>query len=299
MTGACPKGLLLRWVGVAVSALPWSMVPRLGGWLSRCGPLMRRRTRIARRNLALAFPGLDADQRERLLRATLASNTTGVLDTLRTWFAPTARLRGIARIDGIDVLADALREGRGAVLVGAHFDAIELAIRLVAEAARAHSGIRTGVIARRHNDRCLEAVIDAARRRYVDVTVHKKDITRFSEVVAGGAAVFYAPDQDASRRNAFVPFFGVPASTLAAIPGVLQRTGGVPLLFWCTRHGDGRLAIDITRAPDGFLEGGGADVAGRYMAWVERRVRQAPEQYLWVHRRFKTRPPGEPGLYGT
>ena len=259
---------------------------------------MRRREGIARGNLALAFPGLDASSRENLLRATLASNTTGVLDTLRTWFAPPARLRGIARIDGIDVLADAMGEGRGAVLVGAHFDAVELAIRLVAEAARAHSGIRTGVIARRHNDRCLEAVIDAARRRYVDVTLHKKDITRFSEVVAGGAAVFYAPDQDASRRNAFVPFFGVPASTLAAIPGVLRRTGGVPLGFWWNRHHDGRQAHHITRAPHRLLGGEGADVAARYMAWVERRVRQAPEQYLWVHRRFKTRPPGEPGLYG-
>lgn len=298
MTGACPKGLLLRWLGLAVGALPRAMVPRLGGWLSRCAPLMRRRTRIARRNLELAFPDLDAVRRDGLLRATLASNTTGALDTLRTWFTPSARLRGSARIDGLDVLADALREGRGAVLVGAHYDSIELAIRLVAEAARAHSGMRTGVIVRRHNDDCLEGAIDSGRRRYVDETIDKKDVTRFSEVVAGGSAVFYVPDQDASRRNAFVPFFGVPTSTLAAIPGVLRRTGGVPLLFWCRRHGDGCLAIDIVRVPDGFLDGEDADVAARYMAWVEQRARHAPEQYLWVHRRFKTRPPGEPDLYG-
>ena len=286
----------MQWLGLAVGALPRAMVPRLGGWLSRCAPLMRRRTRIARRNLALAFPELDEARRDGLLRATLASNTTGALDTLRTWFAHPDRLRDTACIEGVDVLADALREGRGAVLVGAHYDAIELAIRLVAEAARAR-GIRTGVLVRRHNDPCLEAAIDAGRRRYVDETIDKKDVARFAEAVADGSAVFYVPDQDASRRNAFVPFFGVPTSTLAAIPGVLRRTGGVPLLFWCTRQGDGRLAIDITRAPDGFLEGEGADVAARFMAWVERRAREAPEQYLWVHRRFKTRPPGEPDPY--
>ena len=91
--GACPKGLLLRWVGAAVGALPAAWVPRLGGWLSRIGPLTRRRARIAGRNLELAFPGLGPEARERLLRATLASNTTGALDTLRTWFAPSYRLR--------------------------------------------------------------------------------------------------------------------------------------------------------------------------------------------------------------
>ena len=296
--GACPKGLLLRWVGAAVGALPAAWVPRLGGWLSRIGPLTRRRARIAGRNLELAFPGLGPAARERLLHATLASNTTGALDTLCAWFAPPYRLRGTADIEGLDLLADALREGRGAVLVGAHYDGIEMAIRLVAEAARATHGVRSGVLVRRHNDPCIEAVIDAGRTRYVDLTIDKKDVSRFAGVVQDGSAVFYVPDQDASRRNAFVPFFGVPASTLAAIPGVLRRSGGVPLLFWCRRVGDGRISIDIARAPEDFLEGADADVAARYMAWVERRARQSPEQYLWVHRRFKTRPPGEPDLYG-
>ena len=260
---------------------------------------MRRRERIAARNLELAFPGLEAGARERMLRATLASNTTGMLDTLRTWFAPSARLRGLADIAGLDVLADALREGRGAVLVGAHYDSVELAIRLLADAAQAHSGVRTEVLVRRHNDACIEAAIDTGRRRYVAATIDKKDVRGFCDAVRRGAAVFYAPDQDASRRNAFVPFFGVPASTLTAIPGVLERTGGVPMLVWCRRRDDGGFAIDVERAPPGFLEGDGAEVAARYMGWVERRARAAPEQYLWVHRRFKTRPPGEPSLYGS
>lgn len=296
-TGACPKGLLLRWVGLAAGGLPAAAVPVLGRWLSRCRPLVRRRERIARRNLQLAFPGLDAGARERLLRETLASNTTGALDTLRAWFAPAARLRGIADIAGLEVLAGALREGRGVVLVGAHYDSVELAIRLLADAARDHAGVRTDVLVRRHNDACIEATIDAGRRRYVAATIDKKDVAGFCAAVQRGSAVFYAPDQDASRRNAFVPFFGVPAATLAAIPGVLDRTGGVALMVWCRRLAGGRFAIDVERPAAGFLSGDGAAVAARYMAWVERRVREAPAQYLWVHRRYKTRPAGEPGFY--
>ena len=286
----------MRALGRLLAVLPRAAVPRLGAWLSRRRPLVRRRARIAARNLSLAFPGLDATERAGLLRETIASNTTGGLDTLRAWFAPARRLRGAADITGVDVLADAVAEGRGAIVVGAHYDSIELAIRLACDAARG-AGIRTAILKRRYNDPCLEAAIDAGRLRYATTTVDKKDVSGFCGAVAGGGAAFYVPDQDASRGHAFVPFFGVPAATFATTGSVLRRAGGVPLLMWSRRQDDGRLAIDIARAPDGFLDGDGAEVAARYMGWVERRARQAPAQYLWVHRRYKTRPPGDPGLY--
>lgn len=295
---ACPKGRLLRWSGVVLAWLPAPTIPQLGAWLSRLGPLVRRRRRIAARNLALAFPRFDDAARARLLRETLASSTTGGLDTLRAWFAPPGRTRDLGRITGMDALAEALGEGRGAILVGAHYDSIELAIRLVAEAARAR-GILTAVMVRRYADPCVEAAVDAGRLGYVSATIHKKDISGFCGAVGGGGAVFYVPDQDAGPHGMFVPFFGIPASTVAATAGVLDRAGGVPLLMWSHRGMDGRLAIDIERAPADFLTGDARAVAARYIAWVERRVRAAPAQYLWVHRRYKTRPPGEADLYGS
>lgn len=287
---------MVRWTGRMLALLPAAIVPRIGAGLSRVRPLVRRRARIAARNLALAFPDLDAAARETLLRDTLASNTTGGLDTLRAWFAPVARLRGLGDIHGFEVLATAMREGRGAILIGAHYDSIELAMRLVSEAAR-EAGMRTAILVRRYNDPCLEAAIEAGRLRYTTTTVDKKDMSGFRGAVAGGGAVFYVPDQDAGQGHAFVPFFGVPASTVAAMGAVLTRSGGVPLLLWSRRTADGRLQVDLARAPDDFLAGDGAEVAARYLAWVERRVRDSPAQYLWVHRRYKTRPPGEPGLY--
>lgn len=294
----CLKGRLLRWSGMALAWLPPGAIPRLGALLARCTPLVRRRRRIAERNLSLAFPDRDGASRARLLRETIASNTTGGLDTLRAWFAAPRRMRGLARITGMEVLLEAIGEGRGAILIGAHYDSVELAIRLVAEAAR-EQGARSAVLVRRYNDPCLEAVIDAGRLRYVAATIDKKDVSGFCGAVGGGGAVFYVPDQDAGTRGVFVPFFGIPASTGAAIPGVLGRAGGVLLLMWSHRGADGRLAIDIERAPADFLDGDGAGVAARYTAWVEQRVRAAPAQYLWVHRRYKTRPPGEAGVYSS
>lgn len=296
--GPCLKGRLVRWVGRMLACLPPAAIPRLGAWLSHFGPLVRRRRHVAERNLAQAFPRHDRAEQARLLRETVASSTTGGLDTLRAWFAPAGRLRDVADITGLDVVEDAIGEGRGAVLVGAHYDSIELAIRLVADAARAR-GIRSAALVRRYNDPCLEAAIDAGRLRYLAATIDKKDITGFCGAVGGGAAVFYVADQDAGPRGVFVPFFGIPASTVAAMPGVLGRAGGVPLLMWARRGTDGRLAIDIERAPAGLLEGDGAAVAARYTAWVERRAREAPAQYLWVHRRYKTRPPGEADAYAS
>ncbi len=288
----CLTGWLLRWFGRGVSVLPIQVQPKLGAVLARM-PWLGRRRRIAACNLSLCFPQLDRAARASLLRATLAANATGALDTLRAWFAPSSRLRDAATIEGLQHLQAALRAGDGVVVVGAHYDSIELAIRLVAEA----SGRRMPILVRRYNEPCLERVVDAGRLRYAGATYDKKDVAGFCAEARRGGGVFYVPDQNANRRTAFVPFFGVPAATLDAIPGVLGRAGGVVLLMWSRRGADGRLAIDLQPAPAGFSQGDGADVAARYMAWIESRVAAAPEQYLWIHRRFRTRPAGEPDVY--
>jgi KDO2-lipid IV(A) lauroyltransferase len=115
--------------------------------------------------------------------------------------------------------------------------------------------------------------------------------------VRAGQGVFYVPDQNAARRTVFVPFLGVQAATLGAIGGVLRRAGGRVLLMWARRDADGRQHIDLQPAWEGWPAVDDADTAARYMAWIGERLQAAPEQYLWVHRRFKTRPPGEPPVY--
>ncbi|WP_411833925.1 lysophospholipid acyltransferase family protein [Pseudoxanthomonas mexicana] len=288
----CLRGRLLRWLGQALARLSPQRTQRLGRWLSRVPGLNASRRRIAARNIEACFAALPPDARTRLLARALASNTTGALDTLRGWFAP-GRLDGLARVRGLEHLHAALAAGRGAVVVGAHYDGIEIAMRLVAEA----SGQAMPILVRRYNDPCLEREIDAGRRRYCGHTYDKKDVAGFVEAVRAGQAAFYVPDQNANRRTVFVPFHGVRTATLGAIGGVIARTGGAPLMMWCRRGDDGRYDIDLEPPPPGWPGPDEAGNAARYMAWIEERLREDPAQYLWVHRRFKTRPPGEPPFY--
>lgn len=290
---ACLHARSMRVVGRLLARLSPRATVRLGRLLSRIPMLNARRRRIAAANIAACFPALDAAGRRDLVARTLASNTTGVLETLQAWFAPPGRLAGRARIDGLEHLHAALADGHGAVLVCAHYDGVELAGRHVAEA----SGVRMVALVRRYNDPCIEAEVSAGRSSYGGATYDKKDIAGFADEVRAGHAAFYVPDQDAARRTVFVPFFGVQAATLGAIGGVLRRSGGRVLLMWCHREDDGRQRIALQPAPAAWPCDDDAATAAGYMAWVESCVRQAPEQYLWVHRRFKTRPPGEPPFY--
>lgn len=289
----CWHAALLRAIGARIGGLSPRGLRRLARLLAGLPVLNARRRRIARVNLRLCFPELGAQAQRELLQRTLLSNATGALEALRAWFAAPERVAGTATVSGIEHLRAALAEGGGAVVVGAHYDGIELAIRHVAEAC----GQPMPILVRRHNDACIEAAIAQGRCRYAGDTYDKKDVAGFAAAVRAGRGVFYVPDQNAARRTVFVPFMGVQAATLGAIGGVLRRCGGRVLLMWAQRDAAGHQRIDLVPAWDDWPCADEAATAARYMAWVEERVRAAPEQYLWVHRRFKTRPAGEAPLY--
>ncbi|MFC7302167.1 lysophospholipid acyltransferase family protein [Cognatiluteimonas weifangensis] len=283
-----------NWLAARVARLPQPWLLRLGAvstWL--LAPLLGRRRRYARRNLALCFPELDAHAQRRLLRATLRATVTGVLESLRAWFAPAAALRGLVAVEGLEHLAAARADGRGVLLLTGHMPHLELGGRLLSETL----GAPIDIVVRHNNRACLERFIDAARRRAFAATIGKKDVRGLLRALSQGRLVAYAGDQDFSYQHAFVPFFGVPAATLAAIPQLAARGNASVLPYWCQREADGRYRLRIGPPWRGWPSGDAAADAARYMAELERVVRRHPEQYLWVHRRFKTRPPGQPDLY--
>ena len=256
-------------------------------------PVLARRRRIARRNILLCFPELDAAARHRLLGATMQATVTGVFESVRAWFAPSEILRGLCDVDGLQQLVAARAQGHGVVLVTGHLPHFELAGRFVGEAL----GTPISLHARRNNDPCLDAWLEAARLRAFDATIAKKDKAALLQALRTGATVLYLGDQDFSYRNAFVPFFGIAAATLTALPGLLRDTGAVALPTWLQRTADGRYQLQVGPPWEHWPSGDPVADAARYMAELETVVRRHPEQYLWVHRRFKTRPPGEPSLY--
>lgn len=284
-------GLVL--VGGLVARLPQSALLALGRGLARLGrPLLRRRARIAERNLALCFPTLAPDVRQRLGEEALANAVIGGLESLRAWFAPTPAPVQV-RVDGLQHLRDALACGRGVLVLAAHFTSVELACRLLSEAA----GERMGMLVRRHGQPAVEAAIDAGRRRHAGDTVAKKDLRGLMALLGQGRAVVYAPDQDFRHGHVFVPFFGIPAATLAMTARIAARTGAAVLPFWFHREPDGSYVLELEPPLPDVEAAAPAAEAARYVAAIEARVRQHPAQYLWVHRRFQTRPEGEPPLY--
>ena len=284
----------LAWAADCVARLPQPALLALGrclAWLAR--PLLRSRRRIAAINIALCFPTLDARQQARLVHDSVVNTVVGALELVRAWRAPSRMLAGLARIEGIEHLRDALARGQGVLLMCGHFTHTELAVRLLGEAL----GRPVRVVVRRHNNACLERWFDASRAAVFGPTIGKKDVRALLRALGDGQPVVYSADQNFTYQNAFVPFFGVPAATLTATPGLVQRAGAVLLPFWYRRDDEGRYVIRIEPTWPGWPSGDATVDAARYMRELEAVVRECPGQYLWAHRRFKTRPPGEPPLY--
>ena len=284
--------LVLIAKGIARLPQPWLL--RLGTVLTTLlWPLLASRRRIARINLGLCFPELDAPARRRLLRANMRNTIIGALELLRAWYAPGARLHGLAEIEGLDRLRAALAEGHGVLLFTGHFTHTELAVRLLSEAL----GRPVRTVIRRHNSPCLEQAYEAARAKVFGPTIAKKDVRGLLRSLQLGEPVTYSADQNFTYQAVFAPFFGVPAATLTSTSDLVRRSGTRVLPFWFFRDDDGRYRITVAEPWSDWPSADRERDAARYMHELEQMVRQHPEQYLWVHRRFKSRPEGLAPVY--
>ena len=273
--------------------LPQAWLWSLSGMLSwLCWPLLSHRRRVARINIAACFPDLDERHRRRLLIANQRATVMGVLELVRAWYAPSTTLMDMARIEGIEHLQEALAQGRGVLLFTGHFTHTELAVRLLSQALARSIG---GVV-RRHNAPCLEAEFTRARSRVFGPVFEKKDIRGLLRALQSGQIVVYSADQNFTYQHAFVPFFGIPAATLISTPDLVSRGNAVMLPFWFYRDAGGKYQIRIEQAWPGWCEPN-AESAAIYMRELETVIREHPEQYLWMHRRFRTRPPGDMSFY--
>lgn len=284
----------MNWLAKAIARLPQRLMLGVGAALTLMAwPWLASRRRIAAINLSLCFPEQSTKQRARLLRKNAVATVTGLLELLRAWYAPPRLLAGLARIEGLEHVRQALRKGQGVLLLGGHFTHAELAARLLGEAL----GRPLRVVVRRHNNPCLERWLDAARRRAFGPTLAKKDTRALLRALRAGEIVAYSADQNFTYQNAFVPFFGVPAATLTAVPEIAQHGHAQVLPFWFHRDADGVYRLRVEPPWADWPSGDSGQDAARYMRELEAVVRAHPEQYLWMHQRFKTRPPGEPPIY--
>ena len=271
------------------------------GWQMATGSLIGalalrlagRRRHIAAVNLRLCFPGQSEDERRRLLKAHFDALGKGVVETALAWWGRSAPLQDRVRVVGLQHLQAARATGRGVILLSAHFTTLELGGRLLALQTPFH------VLYRQHKNPLFEAVMQRARRRRFERAIARDDTRALLASLKAGMPVWYAPDQNhAGPQAVFVPFFGVPASTLTATAR-LARLSGAPVVpfFQARLPGSAGYLLVLCPALEDFP---GADIeqdTARINQLLESVIREIPEQYLWVHRRFKTRPSGEPYPY--
>ena len=290
----------LSWAGIAalwlIMLLPYPLLFRIGHGLGRLAMrLLPRRVEIARRNLELCFPEIKKAERESLLQRNFESVGMGVIETGMAWFWPAWRVKKCFTVQGYEHMEKARAKGNGVVLVGMHFLTLELG-------ARIFGMLNPGIgVYRPNNNALLDWLQTRGRLRSNKTMLDRHDLKGMIRSLKQNEILWYAPDHDYGKTNSvFVPFFAVPdAATTAGSYMLVKSAKPAVIPFVPRRKADGTgyeliILEDISEA----LQGGDKEsVATQMNRAIEQAVRMAPEQYMWLHRRFKTRPEGQPDRY--
>lgn len=294
----------LTWAGLgitwALAQLPYRWLMRLGRGLGRVmGALPGERRHVAEVNLSLCFPELTVAQRHEVLRRHFESLGMALMETALCWWASPARLHGLLReVRGLEHLEKILSQdhggGRGAIVLIGHFTTMEMIGTLL------HTQVAVHVTYRQHKNALFEEVMLRARQSHEDAAlIEHGNIRAMLRALKNNNALWYAPDQNyAGKHSTFAPFFGIAAATMTATADMARISGAPVIPLFPERLPDGSgYRITLQPALEGFPTGNAEQDAARLNALFESQVRRIPEQYLWVHRRFKTRPAGEEPVY--
>lgn len=281
-------------LGWLVARLPLALLFPLGKQLGRL--LFRgggRRRRVTETNLGLCFPDLGPSEVQALAGKVFEAVALGVLELCLVWLNPGRDLRRRMRVEGAHLFQDALAQGRGLLLLGGHFAALDICAPALSSLGPVDA------LYRRNRNPVWECLQVRGRRRCFNAVLERKDVRGALRSLKAGRALWYAPDQDyGPKHSVFAPFFGIDAATIAA-PARLAAANQTPVLM-LTQHRDYAARTWTMRfapPPPNFPSGDERQDAAAVNLAIEAAVRKHPEQYLWLHRRFKTRPPGEEGFY--
>jgi KDO2-lipid IV(A) lauroyltransferase len=288
------------WLGVGVLwLLHWLPLPLLAPLGVALGEALFRcawgRRHIVLTNLRLCFPEFGDDARRALARRHFHVLGRSLLERSLLWWAPRARLERVVRFAGDERLRELLAAGRPVILLAPHFVGLDMG------GTRVTMSFDIVSIYARQNNPVFDRWFLHGRSRFGDqLLLSREDGARPTvKAMKAGRPFYYLPDMDYRRKDSiFVPFFGVPAATITGLSR-LSRLAGAVVLPCVTRMLPGGQGYRVEFGepwadfPTADVE---ADTA-RMNRWVEEIIRTMPEQYYWVHRRFKTRPEGEPRPY--
>lgn len=293
----------LQWPLTQLALLPVRLLGRLPFSTARLlvrplAPLMRlamvSRRRIVERNLELCFPDLTESERDYLMRRHFRNLAESLAEWAVMWQRPGTLDSRFGEVVGLENLETARASGVGVMLITGHSTCLEVGARLFAQT------IASAGIYRPLKNPVLENFQNRGRARYARRMFARNDLRGMVRHLRSGGLLWYAPDQDFGlARSTFAPFFGVETATANGILELarLGRAVVVPM-YPVKDETTGRVTVHIEPVMEGFP--GGDDARAdltRFNAFLEGFIRRAPAQYWWLHRRFKTAPPGEPDRY--
>ena len=281
-------GVLLLWCS---AQLPYQYLRKLGKFLGAVVYVVaRRRCHIVRVNIALCFPEKSAAEQEQLVRRSMQENVVGLFESAYAWWGKPEDQYSSIDVVGLEHIKKAKEKGKGVLLVGAHYSNLDLGGLFVAHCEP------VDVTYRRHNNALFDYFIRRSRQRYFGHVIERSELRAMLRGLKKGRVLWYAADQDYGRKHSvFAPFFGVEAATLSSTSKLAKMTGAAVVIVGHHRKSNGRFEVEFSPALLGFPSDSESVDAARVNAALEQQIRKYPEQYMWVHRRFKTQRDGGKG----
>ncbi len=276
-----------------IAQLPLPVILSLGKNIGRLTYLIpNKRKKIAGRNIDLCFSELSSAQQKKLVKANLISTGVGFAEMILAYWSRNDKFNHRFEILGLEYVEEALAKNRGCILMSCHLHAMELATRVINNKLDEPSFI----LGRQHNNKVFEAYIDKARRAHCEKTIDKKDLRSVLKALKKNRCIFYIPDQNFSYQCEYIEFFKQPAATVIAPVRIAQSSGASVVSWFCFRDKN-KWKIQFLPALEYFHQ---KDISASLLKMnqlFEQQIKKHPEQYLWVHRRFKNHPKGKNFLY--
>lgn len=253
----------------------------------------RSRVRVIEKNLATCFPELSPNERAQRVKQNCLETGMMFSQTLMAFLGPDRGMFSESTIEGREHLDAAIEQGQGVLLVSGHFTALDMGGRAICQ----HFPV-AGVY-RPHKNPVMEYVVKKSRLRYAAEMFTRDALKGIVKHLKSGGIVWYAPDQDYRRgQSVFVDFFATPASTITATHQLARMTGCQVMTYEVVRkEGKPRYEFRLHPPIQAFPSKDATSDTQRINHSIETMVKAAPTQYLWMHKRFKTRPEGEGRFY--
>lgn len=283
----------LTWLGLGIMCLlgwlPWAVQRRMGAGIGALAyTFVPSRVADTRVNIDLCFPELNAAEREQLVRNIFREGGIGVMEVARGWMRSPAQLVKDCRVNGLEHVQAAQAEGRGVIILGAHYSHLDLSGVIISQQ------FPLQVVYRPQNNPVADWFIRNRRATLYTGQIDHADMRSLFKALKKGETVWTSVDQDFGlKQGVMAPFFGVPAATLTATARMAKVNGSAVLFSHFMRHGDDAdYTLSFTPALAGYPSGDDVVDASRINTELSTLIRRAPAQYMWFHRRFKSQPAG-------